>query len=1291
MRKIFTCCLFSCALSAFAAPRPVVRVVPGADVQRALDAAPDGAEIRFAAGDYPVDSELVVTNRRDLLVRGETGARFVIRFEPVEAKTRTAQGFVCRDLKGITFENLVFTTDRPVNCNGTVVAIDAAHDTYDVEIDEGFPIDTRQVFAAANSVGADGAPSAALECQGETPYEIVGPRTIRAQGPRRTWAPNWRYDYANLKLGQRIVYRFLKSGRHVFLLSDCEDMVFRDITVERSASFVVRIRTRSRNATFERFVVRAPAGAREILAGNADGIHVEGLSGELVLKDCHFRGLGDDALNVHALAGFVKAYDPATGALDIRRRSRRTGEGLHADSWARTGDEIVVYDPKTFLEKGRFVLDGHRKGRGRVTNLTGTLAVDDVLANRAFYPKVTVSGCTFENSRARGILLQSQDMLIENSRFAGHLLAGLLIAPDIRTWNEVGPAKNVEIRNNEFTRCGTLPTTANLGALVIKASHDVGSTEYPAGVHENISIHGNDFHDNGTRGIYVSAVKGLDIRDNRFARNASAPDGVADCPDVRTVNCETVAAALAARAADESFAPALFWWWNAKLDAKALCAQVDDFYDHGFRTLCIHPFPKGFRPTKFPCDMEPDYLTDGYLDIYAAVTDHAAEKGMVCWLYDEGGWPSGGACGQVVVSDPVRFAIRRMERGKDGGATLIVEKYDPCEKAPYPSVIEPGATDRFLELTHERLKSRVGRHFGKAVPWVFTDEPSAPHGYDRLGWSTDFAREFRARKGYDVTPFLTEMLRKGHARAEVRRARVDYYDVMADLFVERYLLPCRDWCRANGLFFGGHLDGDDDIRNALTHGHGSLLRSLRAMDLPGVDCIWRQIHPNSSYTAFPRLASSAAHQTGARRVLSETFAIYGETLSPVLMKRTVDFQLVRGVNQFVFAFACQSTAGRFMSLGDPHFGPCDPKWPFMSAFNAYVRDASARLAAGTNPVRVAVYWDVRSVWAEGFGGGEAVAAAQSAVARGLDVRQVDFDFVDDDLIEAGRLPYAAVVFPTDGGLSEKGKTAIAGYRARGGLTLGPDELDRAPRTCRASGSGAESLRVTKRLLPDGTADYFLVNEGDRAIAPSVAFDEGATRTVALDPCGSAFVRLAADGRVQEAPPVRPAIVARRELKDGWTVRKAWAVRPGAADFEYPDCSAESERPCVPGDWGTTFGTNFSGRAVYRVAFVAEGDRAELDLGKVGVCAAARLNGRELEPRFAPPFRWEVSLAVGTNVLEVTVANTLANALVPTLGRIGRDFPPKSSWSFREEAFYARDDFASGLIGPVTLGFTAEGR
>ena len=129
-------------------------------------------------------------------------------------------------------------------------------------------------------------------------------------------------------------------------------------------------------------------------------------------------------------------------------------------------------------------------------------------------------------------------MVIRNCRFSGHIHAGLLIAPDIKMWNEVGPAKNVVIRNCEFSRCGIGRMAANLGAVVIKASHDVGAAEYPVGVHQDITIVGNRFYDNGTRGIYASAVKGLTIEGNSFGRNAAAPDGLVEYRDVRIVNCE---------------------------------------------------------------------------------------------------------------------------------------------------------------------------------------------------------------------------------------------------------------------------------------------------------------------------------------------------------------------------------------------------------------------------------------------------------------------------------------------------------------------------------------------------------------------------------------------------------------------------------------------------------------------------------------------------------------------------------------------------------------------------------
>ena len=170
-------------------------------------------------------------------------------------------------------------------------------------------------------------------------------------------------------------------------------------------------------------------------------------------------------------------------------------------------------------------------------------------------------------------------------------------------------------------------------------------------------------------------------------------------------------------------------------------------------------------------------------------------------------------------------------------------------------------------------------------------------------------------------------------------------------------------------------------------------------------------------------------------------------------------------------------------------------------------------------------------------------------------------------------------------------------------------------------------------------------------------------------------------------PLPKPMLARRTLERGWTVRKVWSVEPGAEDFEYKTYPQSSAVACELGDWGRHFGTNFSGRAVYRTEFFSAPGEAYLDLGKAGVCAEVILNGKKLPSTFFGPFRWAVTLEAGTNVLEVTVGNTLANALIPELERIGREFPPVSPYTSREREFYEKDDLSSGLIGPVRLDIT----
>ena len=769
---------------------------------------------------------------------------------------------------------------------------------------------------------------------------------------------------------------------------------------------------------------------------------------------------------------------------------------------------------------------------------------------------------------------------------------------------------------------------------------------------------------------------------------------------------------------DPVFSPAFFWLWNAPLDAAALCAQLEDMRAHGLRNVCIHPFPKGFRPGSCPSGMDPDYLTPAFLDVFAAVVRRAGELGMHAWLYDEGGWPSGGACGLVAGSDPEgRFAPR--ERTSADGAP----RARPYGAAPArPSVVEPGATQRFLDLTHEAYASRLGGALGTTVRIAFTDEPGLPRDVPgrSLAWASDFDAEFRRRKGYDIAPFVPALLADADgADPALGRVRVDVQDVKADLFVERYLAPLRVRCRAHGLLSGGHLNNEDTPEAGERTGHGSILRSLRAMDVPGVDAIWRQLFPGRPANPFPRYAASAAHQNGGRFVLSESFAIYGDSLSPVERKWIVDAQLVRGINLFVFAYYAQSNARHWMTLLEPHAGPVDPTWDFQPHFFRYVERTARFLSRGRPGAETAVLMNVRAFWA-GKADREAAAAAHYAAARALDEANCDYGFVEDrDLAAAEVLPdgrlrvgamdYRAVALPSEAWMLPDALKTLARFEAAGGIVArGPAQFGKVPRTLRIAGDGARAIRVLSRV--DGAQRiWFLMNE------------EMAEREVEIEfPDGGAIVRYDAETDVFESVPVDPDGVLRHVFApgeaalyvtgdcsarradfaprsgalqarsadlsiDGWTLRPIVSHVAGSDDFEIRMCESPA-RPVALGDWRNELGETFSGKALYRAEFdVPAEDGALLDLGDVKWCAAVRLNGADLGARFFGPFRWTVRVAKGRNVLEVTVANLLANQIGDDaiLDRIQRDWPPAGPYDARQRPF-DRDNRASGLFGPVTL-------
>ena len=789
------------------------------------------------------------------------------------------------------------------------------------------------------------------------------------------------------------------------------------------------------------------------------------------------------------------------------------------------------------------------------------------------------------------------------------------------------------------------------------------------------------------------------------------------------------------------FYPGYFWKISAPMDLKVLLAQLRDMAAHEARSVCLHPCPREFRPGSMPTTMTPDYLSPDYFRRVRRLVSECRRLGMNYWLYDEGGWPSGGACGQVMARNPEAFE-RRYVVDSPRGPIIKHHKSDPKMAAPYPNLLAPGVTEAFIELTHDRHRKWVGGEFGSTIRFAFTDEPAVPAiRPGQIGWCDDMGTVFRRRKGYAIEPFLPTLLqppRPREARA-VTQARVDLQDVRSQLIVERYLLPIRAWCRRHNLLSGGHFGGENEPFGNADYGYGHIMRALRGLDVPGVDTIWRQIfpaQPDGAYywdepgqklartkekmsRPFTKYASSVAHQEGRRHVVSETFAVYGNGLTPLQMKWVIDHQYQQGATMLVLSNTSQTREGAEMPGCRPHFGALDPLWPYFDIMHRYAARLGYLLTRGRAAAGTACYYDVRGIWAGGVHRRRAIAQHLGMALR-LQERQCDFDFIDDDSLAAascrdgvlavGQMRYDTLVVPQTDWMAPAARETLARFEAAGGRVLrGVAGAAQAAPVVKIRPRNRE-IRCTKRVWA-GHALYFLTNEAMRPVRATILLPErtppvrcdphdGLCHAVAhkataagigvtwqFEPAGSLVLMCGARADVAEVefhPNGR-----RLDLNEGWTIEPLRRHRVGKLDYEIVECKARPRKTTL-GDWRRPLGASFSGAARYAIDFEALRDvDAWLDLVEVHHACTVILNGKEIGRRFWGPHRFDLSgrLRRGHNHLEIEVSNTLANAIAaPGVLRYWQtSCQPLSPYEKMQRAFES-ESLTGGLYGPVRIVF-----
>lgn len=742
---------------------------------------------------------------------------------------------------------------------------------------------------------------------------------------------------------------------------------------------------------------------------------------------------------------------------------------------------------------------------------------------------------------------------------------------------------------------------------------------------------------------------------------------------------------------DVSCAPVYVWVWNDVCTKEIIDAELSEMQNLGIRAFYILPEPKDFRPDSMPTNLTPDYLTDEFFELCAYAIKKGRALNMNCWIYDEGGWPSGSACGKVTEAHS-EYAVGDSD---------------------YPDLLNKKATEYFIEITHEKYFLAIGEDFKNYVTAVFTDEPKA-HFHTS---NKELSEKYETMYGESITPYLP--LIKGEIAPTQEKVHIlhRWYDLCSRAFCENFLLPCKKWANEKGVAFTGHLDVDHSPEGSMNGGYNfNLMRALRCFDIPGVDVIWRQLYPENRITNkndfnayngfFPRYASSAASQNGTKFALSEIFGVAGAGISYDIMRYTVGYGAVRGINIFnPFNFPLGRT-GQLLAQELPVFTEKQPFCQYLSHFNKYTERLSYISSLGERVYETGLYYPVSDF--QGRLKSKEIAGKFDSLGRSLEDMLVDFDIVDDDVLQLaeikngcmciGNAKYKHIIIPDGAFIPEATQKALDKFIECGGIVS--HELSNLTTVVKADASG---LRAMHRKVENGellilfretgeNGDYnihlpsgkgYLLNLTNGELQYLKIENSVLKLSLAI---GETAVVLLTD-EVMKAEPQK-CFNEKFNITSSFTFHKETELICGENGFGNIKYS-EKAVPVNLGDWSQIIGSAYSGSGVYETHFSLPtekaGKEAELNLGDVHFIASVSLNEHSLGVSLAPPYKFKIPTGVlsENNTLKIVVTNTSANWYVHT------DYFEK--WKTEElspyfdgEIEYAKDFATGGLYGPVTI-------
>lgn len=242
----------------------------------------------------------------------------------------------------------------------------------------------------------------------------------------------------------------------------------------------------------------------------------------------------------------------------------------------------------------------------------------------------------------------------------------------------------------------------------------------------------------------------------------------------------------------------------------------------------------------------------------------------------------------------------------------------PGAAGPVLNHFDTAAVKKYLYNMSDKIQAQTGP-LNKHIRALFTDSMEL----EGANWTSDMAKEFEARYGYDITDYLPFILFEigsmGSAKHynpvipvtesfidEIQRARFDFETFKADLMLERFTHTYQAWCRDLGVKSRAQAYGRGfyPLENAMDYDipEGEAWTTNWLRHKPGEEMSEKDYRRGRAYTMVNKFVSSAAHLAGNRTMsceeMTNTYTVFNMALDQ--LKLGGDQAAISGVTHSIF-------------------------------------------------------------------------------------------------------------------------------------------------------------------------------------------------------------------------------------------------------------------------------------------------------------------------------------------------------------------------------------------------------